>query len=162
MRLPERGRPWQQGFSRQASPLESTAPLSLEQTPFRIRILESVLYAWSAVSCLVIPSLLMEKVGVDTRCPATGGEIKLFIAPEGIQSADPAGCVLSIAPPNYSAARAPVGEPSSAIGANRVMRFFSSRQAASMWLIPYPDVKILNLDEAWRLVEAAFKVDYEY
>jgi hypothetical protein len=136
-------------------------PLSLQRTPFQIQIRESILYAWSAVGCLAIPALLEEKIKVGTICPATGTPIELHLAPGGVDSILPDECVLSITSPSYGADRFLQHADSSTTLANRVMRFFCSRQAASLWLIPYPGVEVLNIFEALRLAEAAFVVSYD-
>lgn len=85
---------------------------------------------------------------VVSTCPATGNEIRLHLAPERIESAEPETVSLSIVEPGISAACSP-GLDGGARGPTcSSMHFFSSQEAAATWLVDAPDIAVLPLVDA--------------
>jgi len=121
-------------------PAGPASPLSLKATSYSIRVRDSRLYSPSALACLYLPAHLAEILFITATCPTYGSEISLTVTPTGVSASDPAGCVLSLVLPGEKDGQA-----------KELMRFFSSSQAAAIWLVPYPDVLILDIHQAWRL-----------
>lgn len=127
------------------------AILSLNPTPHQLRVNGRELFAWCALDTLFLPALLRQSAQVVSTCPATGATIRLTITPEGVETADPSDAVLSVVTPGIT--------PGCELGAKSgphgpvcsTMHFFSSREAASTWLIGQPGVTILSVAEAWQL-----------
>jgi hypothetical protein len=130
-------------------------PLSFQPSPYRVRVKDSNFFAASALECLQLPALLGEDVDVTSICPSDGSAIHLTVTTQGVGSHDPPGCVVSVALHEL-----PPGNGSSCLANNltdprnlarQQTRFFSSAEAAALWLVAYPNVAVLSLDQAWRL-----------
>lgn len=125
--------------------------LTQRPTPHSFRLDGLELYAWCALDTLFLPGLIGTTAKIASTCPVTGEAIRLTTGPDGIESAEPEGMVLSIVVPGYSTACQP-GQKGGAQGAVcSSMHFFRDREAASTWLVAQPDVAILSLEEAWEL-----------
>lgn len=125
--------------------------LTLRPTPHSFQLNGLELYAWCALDTLFLPGLIGKTAQVVSTCPVSGDAIRLAVRPDGVESAEPGGAVLSVVVPGYSAACRP-GQKGGAQGAVcSSMHFFRDRQAASTWLVTQPDVAILTLEEAWTL-----------
>jgi alkylmercury lyase len=95
---------------------------------------------------LVRPSLQVEET-----CPATGTPIRIVFTPSGVESADPAGAVLPILPPQEFD-RLPgmtCGEADATMCAQ--CPFYSSAEAAQRWLADHPGGRVFPVREAWDL-----------
>jgi alkylmercury lyase len=125
--------------------------LALSPTPHVFQLNDIELYAWCALDALFLPGLIGKTAKVTSTCPVTGNAIRLTVRPDGIESAEPEGAVLSIVVPGYSAACGP-GQKGGAQGAVcSSMHFFRELEAATTWLVAQPDLAILTLEEAWKL-----------
>ena len=126
-------------------------PLSFQPSPYRVRVKESSFFAGTALDCLQLPALLGETIQVETVCPTNGRAICLTVTGEGVANCDPPGCVLSLVTPGQMPG-SPTASPDDRLKqARQLTHFFSSAEAAALWLVPYADVDILDLDQAWRL-----------
>lgn len=127
------------------------AVLTLNPTVHHFQVNGHQLFAWCALDTLFLPALLQQRAQVESTCPATGTNIRLIVTPEGVESVNPPETVLSIVIPGVT--------PSCDVGARSgphgplcsTMHFFSSREAASTWLVAHPGVAIISLAEAWQL-----------
>jgi hypothetical protein len=129
-------------LAQDSSWLGGRLPLSFQPSPYRVRVKESAFFASSALACLQLPALLGAAIEVETFCPSNGLAIHLAITDQGVTSHDPAGCVMSFTD---------VGQASRQSSAQQLIRFFSSAEAAALWLVAYPNVEIVQLGQAWRL-----------
>ena len=146
---------YQQQFLRalaQGEPVkDGFLPLSFQPSPYRVQVKDSTFFAVSALECLMLPALLGEAIDATAVCPSNGAAIHLTVTAQGVTCHEPPGCVMSVA---LIGPRA--GNGASGLGDLRdlnrqLTRFFSSAEAAALWLVPYPQVEILQLDQAWRL-----------
>ena len=131
-------------------------PISFQATPFNIRVKDSTFFAASALACLSLPALFGETAQITTICPTYGLEIKITVTQDGITTSDPMDCVLSVMVPGKRPGSVYDSIIRSMDLANHLMRFFSSAAAASVWLVAYPGVTILAMDDAWQLAMALF------
>ena len=130
------------------------AALTLNSTPHRFRVNGKQLFTWCSLDAIFLPGLLEQTAEVESTCPVTGEPIRLTIAPDGIVAANPEQAVLSITIPGVSCASGDSCAPNKTgpkSDACSQMHFFSSREAAEIWLIDHPGVVIFSLDEAYRL-----------
>jgi alkylmercury lyase len=130
------------------------AALTLNSTPHRFRVNGKQLFTWCSLDAIFLPGLLEQTAEVESTCPVTGEPIRLTIAPDGIVAANPEQAVLSITIPGVSCATGDSCAPNKTgpkSDACSQMHFFSSREAAEIWLIDHPGVVIFSLDEAYRL-----------
>lgn len=130
--------------------------LSLNPTPHRFQVDGQKLYAWCALDTLFLPALLQKPAQVESTCPTTDANIRLTIAPEGVKAVETASTVVSVVVPGITpdcdqCAHAGPRSPTCS-----QMHFFSSREAASTWLVTHPEVAILSIDEAWQLANAVW------
>ena len=126
-------------------------PLSFQSSPYRVRVNESRFFAGSALDCLQLPFLLGGAVTVESTCPSNGQAIRLVIASQGVTCCDPPGCVLSLVMPGLMSRGAAEGldDPGNMI--RQLSHFFSTAEAAALWLVAYPEAAVLDIDQAWRL-----------
>ena len=132
--------------------LSGRMPISFLPTPYRVRVNESRFFAPTALDCLRLPALLGETIEVESICPSNGTVIQLTITGQGVTILDPPGCVMSVAAPGMAPANAAgnLDDPHSLT--RQLAHFFSSPEAAALWLVAYPDVAILDIERAWQLV----------
>lgn len=130
------------------------AALTLNKTPHRFLLNDKELFTWCSLDAIFLPGILKQTAEVESTCPVTGETIKLTIAPEGIIAASPKHTVLSITIPGVSCADGDSCAPNSTgphSDACSQMYFFSSPEAAEVWLKDHPGVVIFSLDQAYRL-----------
>jgi alkylmercury lyase len=127
------------------------AILSLNPTPHQFRVNGRELFAWCALDTLFLPALLQQSAQVVSTCPATGATIRLTITPEGVETLDPPGIVLSVIMPGITPGCKPGAKSGPQGPVCSTMHFFSSREAAGAWLIAQPGITILSVSEAWQL-----------
>jgi hypothetical protein len=96
---------------------------------------------------------IKESVQVETNCPAFNTIIHLTISSNGIEACEPSDCVLSVPIPNHKTFNSV--EHTKKMAAK--MRYLSSSQAASLWLIAYSGVTVLDSDQAWELAKAIYE-----
>jgi hypothetical protein len=126
-------------------------PLSFRSSPYRVRVGESRFFASSALDCLRLPALLGEAIEVASICPSSGRAICLIVTEQGVTRQDPPACVMSLAAPRITLNHLHNSPDGSRGEARDLSRFFSSPEAAALWLVAYPGVELLNLDRAWQL-----------
>lgn len=130
--------------------------LSLNPTSHQFQVNGQQLYAWCALDALFLPALLERPARVETTCPATGVRIQLTVTPEGIEATTPTDTVLSVVIPGSTPGCTPGAKSGPQGPICSPMHFFSSPDAAGTWLVAHPDVILLSLEEAWRLVCAVW------
>lgn len=128
--------------------------LTLVPTPLRFRVGDRALYAWCALDTLFLPAYLGQTAVVESDCPVSGESIRLTVRPDGVESYDPAGTVVSIIDPAKTSC-ATVGPESEMCSQ---MRFFARREAAETWLEDHPGVVILEVAEAYRVARASIEL----
>ena len=128
--------------------IEFQVPISLKPTPYLIRTQDSIFYALSPLGCLRLPLSIKETVHVESTCPTNGSKINLTVTQNGVDTSETPQCVMSIATPWI--------ESNNKISDKQVSRFFSSAKAASLWLAPYPDVTVLDIEQAWKYANDKF------
>jgi hypothetical protein len=130
-------------------------PLSFQPSPYQVRVKDSSFFATSALECFQLPFLLGETAHVSAVCPSNGSAIQLTVTTQGLTSQDPPGCVISVAVSGQMALDGcaqlanSLTDPEKLI--RQLTRFFSSAEAAALWLVAYPSVQIFELDQAWHL-----------
>ena len=130
------------------------AALTLNPTPYRFRVNGKQLFTWCSLDAIFLPGLLEQTAEVESICPVTGEPITLTITPNGIGEASPEQTVLSVTVPGVSCATGESCLPNKTgpqSDACSQMHFFSSREAADVWLKDHPGVVVFSLDQAYRL-----------
>lgn len=69
--------------------------LTQRPTPHRFVVGSRTLYTFCAADTLLFPPMLGRTAVVESRCPATGSEIRLEVTPDALRSVDPATAVVS-------------------------------------------------------------------
>lgn len=77
--------------------------LTSNPTPHRYETGGRSLYAWCALDTLAFPAILGQPARVTSACRATGEPIRLIVTPDGIDSVEPAGAVVSVVTPDAPA-----------------------------------------------------------
>lgn len=117
----------------------------LEMPPHELSLDGRKLWAWCAWDTLFLPRRLGATLDVSSRCPTTGQEIKLRVAPEGVISVEPTDVVVSIL------------EPSRPFDADVIssfchyVHFFVDAKAGEKWTSEHPETFLISLDEAFEL-----------
>ena len=120
--------------------------LDLFPTRHQLRVAERDLFAWCAWDALSLPALIGEEAEVASLCPATGDDIRLSMAPEGVLDAEPEDARLALGVPAAGAS-----SPDARKAFCRDVRFLADGQAAAEWQREHPGVRILSLEEGHRL-----------
>lgn len=119
------------------------AGLTLRPTRHRFQTSGRLLYTWCALDALMFPGIIGETVRVESPCAGTGQPVRVTVTPEGMESVEPSGAVVSFVAPEAS------------LDIRRVfcchVNFFSSPSAASEWLASHPGATTLPVDEAYQL-----------
>lgn len=134
--------------------------LTLRPTPHKFSVDGTQLYAWCALDTLFLPGLVGRPARVESPCPATGGPVRLTIAPDRIIRVDPAEAVVSVAVPGISAACAADQGKGRDGPACQSMNFYVSREAAEGHLGPDSDLRILGVERAWKLAQKVWVEPY--
>ena len=119
------------------------AGLSLRPTPHRIELEGRVVYAWCALDALMYPPVLGHIVQVESPCAGTGIPVRVTVTPEGVEAVDPPDAIVSIVVPE---ANMPVRHTFC-----DQVHFFSSPQAADLWLAQHPGAVVLPVADAYAL-----------
>lgn len=130
--------------------------LSLTPTQHSFEVAGRQLYTWCAWDTLFLPALLGEPARIASTCPVTGTEVWLDVAPDGVESAEPAFLQVSFPPPAST-----VTSDITATFCCHV-HFLAGQQAAQAWLAENPGALTLSLPEAselGRLATQALLVD---
>lgn len=119
--------------------------LDLFPTRHQLRVPDRDLFAWCAWDALTLPGLIGEEAEVTSLCPASGDDIRLRVAPQGLLDAEPEDARLALKVPAAGSGadirRALRGE----------VRFLAGRQAAAEWQGERPGARILSLEEGDQL-----------
>jgi alkylmercury lyase len=108
--------------------------------PHRLRVDGRELYGWCAWDTLFLPELLGVAAEVGSACRASGAPVRLRVTPRDVQSAEPAGVLVSFLLPEAEAVNADV-----ITSFSHYVHFFSSRDAAQPWLDAHPETFLLPL-----------------
>jgi len=120
--------------------------LTIAPMPHRLRVNRRELFAWCAWDTLFLPTLLDATLEVESTCRASGDAVRLTVTPGGVESAEPAGVVMSFLLPDAEAMNVSV-----ITSFCHYVHFFRSRDAAQPWLDQQPDTFLLPLADAFEL-----------
>jgi alkylmercury lyase len=96
--------------------------------------------------------LVRPSVQVEETCPATGTPIRLVFTPSGVESADPAGVVVPILPPQeFDRLKGFRSLRDIDAGFCAQCPFYSSARAAQGWLAAHPGGRVFPVRQAWDL-----------
>lgn len=123
--------------------------LSLAQTVHRFEVNGTVLFTWCAWDALFLPRLLGATARVVSACPVTAAPMRLTVGPEAVDTADPAGAMVSFLLPEEEELRR-----HTTTSFCRFVHFLASAAAAREWLAQRPGAWLLNLEEAFALGRA--------
>jgi alkylmercury lyase len=128
--------------------------LCLPETVHRFRISGRELHTWCAWDTLFLAPLLDAVAEVRSRCPDSGQDISLIVAPGGIRTVDPAPTVLSFLRPERKWA-----DDIITTFCHHVL-FLDSPDAGARWLSDRPKGFLLDLDDGFelgrRVIQARF------
>lgn len=116
-----------------------------EMPPHEIFLDGRGLWAWCAWDTLFLPRRLGATLDVRSRCTATGQEITLRVAPEGVESVEPAGVVLSFL------------EPTRPFDGDVIenfccyVHFFVDAETGERWTSEHPGTFLISLEDAFEL-----------
>lgn len=117
----------------------------LEVSPHKIFLDRRKLWAWCAWDALFLPRRLGATLDVRSRCPVTGREITLRVAPEGVKSVEPAKVVVSFL------------EPSRPFDGDIIksfccfVHFFIDAESGERWTSERPGTFLISLEDAFEL-----------
>ncbi len=120
--------------------------LSIAPASHCIRVSGKTLYTWCVLDALFLPEILETGLTVKTRCPETGTEIAVHVTPEGVDSRDPPGIVMSVAAPDAKSCRADLR----AAFCNHI-NFFKSEAAFREWARKMPGAGFVGLSKAFEM-----------
>lgn len=130
--------------------------LSLSKTKHRFEVDGHGLYTWCAWDALFIPKIIGKTAIVASVCPVTGYPIQLTISPDAIESAKPAGVVISFIKPEAAKV-----QESIVTHFCHYVYFFSSENAGQRWVSGNPGTFLLSLIEAFALGHRKNKLQYK-
>ena len=113
------------------------------------------LYAWCAFDCLFLPALLGGAIEIASSCPVSGAEIRLSVAPEGVNAAVPEATVLSFVTPEAAKMRAELRDVFCCH-----VNFFAGVEAAAAWCATRPGATVLTLDQGSELARLRNRVGF--
>ena len=120
--------------------------LTIAPMPHRLRVNRRELYAWCAWDTLFLPALLDTTLDVESTCRASDDPVRLRVTMRGVESAQPAGLVVSFLLPDAEAMNVSV-----ITSFCHYVHFFRSRDAARPWLDQQPDTFLLPVEDAFEL-----------
>jgi alkylmercury lyase len=119
--------------------------LTLRRAGHRLRVDGRALYAWCALDTLFLPAMLGQPARVRSRCPVTGTDVQLTVAPDGVQARHPAPLAVSFPPPGAACAQDITGSFCCHV------YFLAGAQAAARWRADHDGAVVLDLDDAFEL-----------
>ena len=119
--------------------------LSQRPTAHRFKLGERELFTWCAWDTLFLPALLDQPASVQSRCPATGAEVRLSVEPDRIRNHRPETVLVSFPPATTVSTADVTGSFCCHV------HFLAGPQAADDWLRDRPGTIALTLDEAFEL-----------
>jgi len=120
--------------------------LTIAPMPHQLRVNRRELYAWCAWDTLFLPALLDTTLDVESTCRASGDPVRLRVTTREVESAQPAGLVVSFLLPDAEAMNVSV-----ITSFCHCVHFFRSRDAAHPWLLQRPDTFLLPVEDAFEL-----------
>lgn len=128
------------------------AVLSLNPTQHHILMDNQRLYAWCAYDAMYAPGVVGMPAQIVSEDPVTGKSIQVSITPDGVETIQPEGAVVSVFDPG--------GDMSAGPESTRCthMLFFESRESANQWMQGRTGVSILTVGEIFELVKE-FQID---
>lgn len=124
--------------------------LSVLPTHHQTTINKRRLWAWCAPDTLEHPELLGETAQIESRDPESGQLVRLTVSPDGIETVDPAGIVVSMSRPKRW----------DVTSADRIMTsachfhfFFASRDSGERWVAKHPETFLLSLEEMFAFMK---------
>lgn len=130
--------------------------LTFIPTPHRFQVNGHTFYTWCALDALTYPALLGLPARVESSCPVSGTEVSLSVMPTGIDDLTPLGAVVSLVIPAQDRS-CPCDRGSFC----EEGYFFRSRRDAAVWQRAHPDVRILCVEDAYRLGKLVARYRYE-
>jgi alkylmercury lyase len=130
--------------------------LTLIPTPHRFQMHGRPLYTWCALDALTYPVLLHLTARVESSCPVSGTEVSLSVTPTGVRDLTPPNAVVSLV--------IPIQDQSCTCDRGSFCAqgyFFRSRRDAAMWQGACPGVRILSVEDAYRLGKLVVRYRYE-
>lgn len=124
--------------------------LSTVRTHHRLTIDDRTLGAWCAMDSLFLPEFIGETARVESRDPESGELVRLTVSPEGIESQEPNGVVVSVNSPSvwdFSSATRIIAT------ACHFIFFFTSRASGERWVAKQPNMLLVSLEEAFELAK---------
>jgi alkylmercury lyase len=122
--------------------------LTQRPTAHRLIVSGRDLYTWCAMDTLLFPLILEERAIAQSRCPATGRQIRVEVAPEAVLSVDPEQTVVSeVGAREVTDVRGEVCDHG---------HFFASAQAASQWAGDHANGRVLAVRDAFEQARSAF------
>ncbi len=124
--------------------------LALPEMPHKFEVEGQTLYTWCAIDSLFIPQTLGKAARVESRDPQTGTVIKLTVAPDGVEAAEPASTVVSVLVGDTDVVKT---NPAKVMGTFcHHIFFFESPESAAEWTTQHGEgTFVVTLDEAFEL-----------
>jgi alkylmercury lyase len=123
--------------------------LSLTPTGHRFTVGGHDLYTWCAWDTLFLPAILGQPASVRSRCPVTGSDVRLTVAPHGVVDFAPEALRVSFPSPASTSTADITGTFCCHV------HFLAGPAAAEQWLSQNPEGVVLGLDDAYALGRAA-------
>jgi alkylmercury lyase len=114
--------------------------MTLRPTPHKFTLEGRTVYGWCASDTLMFPVLLGKPGLVESVCPATREPVRVTVAPDEVRSVDPREAVVSAVRPDRRVEN--VRTEICHLG-----HFFSSREAAAVWLEANPQGMLHTVEE---------------
>lgn len=118
--------------------------LTVKETPHRLEVNGSAVYAWCAWDTLWLPQLLEATVNVTSRCAQTGEPMRLRVSPERVESVEPASAVVSFLEADVRELR-----ERTTTSFCHFVHFFRDREAGERWIAAHPSTFLLSLEAAF-------------
>ena len=119
--------------------------LTLRATAHRFEVDGRRLHTWCAWDTLFLPGMLGATAHVRSVCPVTGRPVELVVAPDRVESADPADLHVSF-PPSATTDTADITTTFCCH-----VHFLAGAAAARRWQDAHPDGDVLDLAAAFEL-----------
>jgi alkylmercury lyase len=117
----------------------------------RLEVDDRMLSTWCAWDSLFVPEILGRPARVASPDPESGELVRLVVAPDRIESAEPEGAVVSFIMPDAQAF--------GSSNANVITKFchfiffFSSRSSGGRWIAKHPGTFLCSLEDAFTLAK---------
>ena len=119
--------------------------LTLRATAHSFRVEGRELHTWCAWDTLFLPGMLGATAHVRSTCPVTGRTVRLVVAPDGVEHADPPGIHVSF-PPMATTDTADITRTFCCH-----VHFLAGPDAGRTWQDTHPDGHVLDLAAAFEL-----------